>query len=56
MIVCSRCKLWMHEQESEPDDDSSGKIVRHAFKHRGGICPPKQEVYTPQQNLPFGDD
>jgi hypothetical protein len=55
MIVCSRCKLWAHESECEPDDDNSGKIVRHAFRHKDG-CPVKQEVYTPQPNLPFGDD
>jgi len=55
MIVCSRCKLWMFEQESEPDSDNSGKIVRCTFKHKNG-CPVKQEVYHPQQNFQFGDD
>lgn len=55
MIVCSICKLWMHESESVEDLDNSGKIVRYARKHKDG-CPVKQEVYTPQPNLQFGDD
>ena len=55
MIVCARCKLWMHENEGIEHVSDNGIYRRFEVIHRDG-CPVKQEININQPELFTGDD